>query len=112
MSNKIEINDVEIVEITKKQRKKRTEGIRKPSKYEDGLPFDNIRYKYNRKYYEKNKEKILKKMNEVYQSKSKKNKINNAINLLKEEELIPPNIYLCHHKLEALSSGTSDDVDT
>jgi hypothetical protein len=66
-------------------RKKRVEGLRKPSKYEDGLPFDNIKYKYNRTYYEKNREIMLQKMKEKYQSKSKKNKINNAINLLVEE---------------------------
>lgn len=69
-------------------RKKREEKIRKPSKYEDGLPFDNIRYKYNRTYYEKNREKMLQKMKEKYQSKSKKNKINNAIDLLEQEGII------------------------
>jgi hypothetical protein len=69
-------------------RKKREEGIRKPSKYDDGLPFDNIKYKYNRTYYEKNKEKMLEKMKEKYQLKSKKNKINNAINLLVNEGII------------------------
>jgi hypothetical protein len=70
-------------------RKKRVEiNERKPSKYEDGLPFDNIRYKYNRTYYEKNREKMLEKMKEKYQSKSKKIKINNAINLLVDEGII------------------------
>lgn len=70
-------------------RKKREEiNERKPSKYEDGLPFDNIRYKYNRTYYEKNREKMLQKMKEKYQSKSKKIKINNAINLLEKEGII------------------------
>jgi hypothetical protein len=49
-------------------RKKREEKIRKPSKYEDGLPFDDIRYKYNRTYYEKNREKMLQKMKEKYQN--------------------------------------------
>jgi hypothetical protein len=99
MSNQIEIVEVEIVEINDKkprkkwtaqnERKKRVEGIRKPSKYADGLPFDeNIRYKYNRTYYEKNREKMLQKMKEKYQSKSKKNKIINAINLLVDEGII------------------------
>jgi hypothetical protein len=123
MSNQIEITEVEIVEIKEKKprkkwtaqnpRKKRVEGIRKPSKYADNLPFDeNIRYKYNRTYYEKNREQMLQKMKEKYQSKSKKNKINNAINLLKEEEVLPPNIYLLtHHKLKTLSSTRSDNVD-
>lgn len=73
----------------KNPRKKREEkNERKPSKYEDGLPFDNIRYKYNRTYYEKNREKMLQKMKEKYQLKSKKNKINNAINLLEQEGII------------------------
>jgi hypothetical protein len=70
-------------------RKKREEiNERKPSKYIDGLPFDDIRYKYNRTYYEKNREKMLQKMKEKYQSKSKKIKINNAINLLEQEGII------------------------
>lgn len=69
----------------KKPRKKRVEGIRKPSKYEDGLPFDNIRYKYNRSYYEKNRQKIIDKMKEQYHEKSKKIKIEKAIKLLVDE---------------------------
>jgi hypothetical protein len=98
MSNKIEITDIVIETIIEKKprkkwtaqnpRKKREEKIRKPSKYEDGLPFDNIRYKYNRTYYEKNREKMLQKMKEKYQSKSKKNKISNAIGLLEKEGII------------------------
>jgi hypothetical protein len=103
MSNQIEINGIEVGSdgyampekkprkkwTAQNPRKKRQEiNERKPSKYIDGLPFDNIRYKYNRAYYEKNREKMLEKMKEKYQSKSKKNKINNAINLLEQEGII------------------------
>jgi hypothetical protein len=99
MSNEIEITEVVIETIIEKKprkkwtaknpRKKREEiNERKPSKYIDGLPFDDIRYKYNRTYYEKNRIQMLEKMKEKYQSKSKKNKINNAIELLKTENII------------------------
>jgi hypothetical protein len=76
---------VEMIEKVKKPRKKRVEGIRKPSKYEDGLPFDNIRYKYNRTYYEKNREKMIEKMKAQYHEKAKKLKIEKAIKLLVDE---------------------------
>jgi hypothetical protein len=79
------IADLEAKAEGKKPRKKRVEGIRKPSKYEDGLPFDNIRYKYNRSYYEKNREKIIEKMKGQYHEKSKKLKLEKAIKLLVNE---------------------------
>ena len=69
-------------EESKKPRKKRTEGIRKPSKYDDGLPFDDIRYKYNRKYYEKNKDLINQKMKDKYREKANAKKIEDAKKLL------------------------------
>jgi hypothetical protein len=100
MSNQIETHSIEVgsdgyaMATEKKPRKKWTAqnprkkrqeiNERKPSKYIDGLPFDDIRYKYNRTYYEKNRIQMLEKMKQKYQSKSKKNKINNAINLLKD----------------------------
>jgi hypothetical protein len=80
---------VEMIEKVKKPRKKRVEGIRKPSKYEDGLPFDNIRYKYNRTYYEKNREKMIEKMKAQYHQKAKEKKIKEALDLIINEVFKP-----------------------